>query len=44
MIYHKAMDERIKAAERIIKSGGELIYGAFHTSYTLSARSPGMTM
>jgi len=27
------MDDRIKAAERIIKQGGDLIYGAFHTSY-----------
>lgn len=39
MIYHKAMDERIKAAERIIKSGGELIYGAFHTSYAKREKS-----
>lgn len=28
------MDERIKAAERIIKHGGELIHDSFHTSIT----------
>lgn len=28
------MDERIKAAERIIKQGGDFIHEAFHTSFT----------
>jgi myo-inositol-1(or 4)-monophosphatase len=28
------MDERIKAAERIIKHGGDLIHNSFHTSIT----------
>jgi myo-inositol-1(or 4)-monophosphatase len=34
MPYYKGMDDRIKAAERIIKHGGDLIHDAFHTSFT----------
>ena len=33
MAYHREMNDRIKAAERIIKHGGDFIHESFHTTF-----------